>query len=62
MSRFVASSIVHAPAGPLSANQMARQQFDRMADRLGLDTTLRKAADMIGIGRVAEASRLRGWV
>jgi hypothetical protein len=91
VSTSVATPIVH-PTAPLSANQIAQQQFDRIADRLGLDqatrnllrapmravphsrtdggrnprererVTLRDAAYMIGVGRVAEASRLRGWV
>ena len=49
MSTFVASPVVQA----LSANQIAQQRES---------TTLRDAAYMIGIGRVAEASRLRGCV
>jgi hypothetical protein len=45
-----AATLVHSTAP--SANDIAQQQFDRIA----------AAADMIGVRRVAEASRLRGWV
>ena len=41
MSTSLASRIVQAPATPLSANQIAQQQFDRIADRLGLDQATR---------------------
>ena len=41
MSTSVASRNVYAPAAPLSANQIAQQQFDRIADRLGLDRATR---------------------
>ena len=41
MSTYVASRIVHAPARPLSASQIAQQQFDRIADRLVLDQATR---------------------
>ena len=41
MSTSVASRSVYAPAAPLSANQIAQQQFDRIADRLGLDQATR---------------------
>ena len=40
MSMSVVTPIVHS-AAPLSANQIARQQFDRIADRLGLDQATR---------------------
>ena len=53
-------------------NQLQRDRKDaRQSPRTGTSvsetsererTTLRDAAYMIGIGRVAEASRLRGWV
>ena len=33
--------VVHAPTAPLSAIQSARQQFDRIAERLGLDEATR---------------------
>jgi glutamate dehydrogenase len=41
VSTSLASRIVQAPATPLSANQIAQQQFDRIADRLGLDQATR---------------------
>jgi glutamate dehydrogenase (NAD(P)+) len=41
VSTSVASRSVYAPAVPLSANQTAQQQFDRIADRLGLDQATR---------------------
>jgi glutamate dehydrogenase/leucine dehydrogenase len=84
VSTSVASPIFHASVSAQSAYQIAQQQFDRIADRLGLDQATR---DLLrsprqelqflipvqmddgtrrvfrgGVGRVAEASRLRGWV
>ena len=42
MSTSVAPRILYPLATPLSANQMAHQQFDRIADRLGLDRATRE--------------------
>jgi len=41
VSTSVASRILYPPAIPLSANQIAQQQLDRIADRLGLDQATR---------------------
>ena len=41
MSTSVASPIVQAPVNAQSAYQIAQQQFDRIADRLGLDQATR---------------------
>jgi len=42
VSTAVAPRIVHAPAASPSAHQIARQQFERIADRLGLDRATRE--------------------
>jgi glutamate dehydrogenase len=41
VSTSVTSRRIYAPATPRSANQIAQQQFDRIADRLGLDQATR---------------------
>lgn len=41
MSTSVASGILYPLAAPLSANQIAQQQLDRIADRIGLDQAAR---------------------
>jgi glutamate dehydrogenase (NAD(P)+) len=41
VSTSIASRTVYPQAIPLSANQRAQQQFDRIADRLGLDQATR---------------------
>ena len=52
MNTFVVSPTAQTPTAPMSANRIAQQRED----------TLRDTAYTIGIGRVADASRLRGWV
>ena len=66
MRTSVATPIVHSTAP--RANEIAQPRFDlatrdlRRSPVRELQFTLRDAAYMIGVGRVAEASRLRGWV